>query len=92
MHNPHAINRCRKINIGRARPEKYNPVLRMKDGIVVKTYESTKFAKEDGFEESGVYQACIGKRKTYKGFVWMYLSDYETLVQYVKELSAKPPK
>ena len=86
MRNPHAVSKCCRINLGRKRPEKYNPVLRMKDGVVVKTYESTKFAKEDGFEESSVYQACTGKRKTYKGFVWMYLSDYEALVQYVKEL------
>ena len=87
MRNPHAINRCRRINLGRERPEKYNPVLCIKDGIVTKTYDSTKFAKQDGFKECGIYQACTGKRTTYKGYMWMYLSDYESLVQYIKDLN-----
>lgn len=81
-----------KVVYKRPRPEKYNPILCIKDGIVQKSYKSTKFAKEDGFDEAGVYQACTGKRKTYNGLVWMYLADYESLVQYIKELTTKPPK
>jgi hypothetical protein len=86
MRNPHAISKCRQINLGRERPEKFNPILRIKNGVVDKTYKSTKFTTADGFEVRSVYQACVGKRKTYKGYIWMYLSDYESLVQHIKEL------
>lgn len=91
MCNPIAKQRMKVVN-QRPHPEKYNPILCIKDGIVQKSYKSTKFAKEDGFNEASVYQACKGKMKTYKGLVWMYLSDYESLVHYIKELSTKPPK
>lgn len=92
MHNPYAIDRCRKVNIGRKHPEKYNPIVCLKDGVVVKNYQSTIFAEDDGFKSRCVYQACTGKRKTYKGYLWMYLSEYETLVQYIKELFGHPPR
>ena len=90
MANPVSRERVKKINIGRERPERYNPILAIKYGIVYKSYPSAKFASADGYDADSIYQTCVGRRKTYRGMIWMYLSDYESLVQYIKELSLKP--
>ena len=90
MLNPITRKRTSKQSSERSRPEKYRPVVAIKDGIVVKSYQSAKFAIKDGFSDASIYQACIGKRKTYRGMIWMYLSDYESLVQYIKELKLDP--
>ena len=52
MHNPISMKRVKKINIGRERPERYNPILAIKDGIVVKSYQSAKFAIKDGYNDA----------------------------------------
>jgi hypothetical protein len=84
--NPITLKKSSQSKINKPHPHNYNPVVGIRDGIVTYSYRSAKFAEVDGFSPDGIYQACKNKRKTYKGMIWMYLSDYERLVQYVKEL------
>lgn len=88
--NPISYKRNNESLRGKPRPHKYNPVIAIKDGIVTHSYKSAKFATSDGFNPDSIYQCCKSKRKTYRGMIWMYLSDYESLVQYFKELHSNP--
>lgn len=45
---------------------------------IVKVWESTKEAeRQGGFTNTAISNCCRGKRKTHKGYKWMYLSDYK---------------
>ena len=84
--NPISYKRNNESRRGKPRPCSYSPVVAIKEGIVVQSYKTAKLAIQDGYSPAGIYQSCKGKRKTYRGMIWMYLTDYETLVQYIKEL------
>lgn len=49
------------------------------DGELEKIYGSAIDTKKRGFNRSAVSGCCKGKRKTHKGYKWMYLSDYEAM-------------
>jgi len=87
--NPISYKRNNDSRKGKPHPQNYRAVVAIKEGIVIHSYKSAGFAAADGYNADSIYQACIGKRKTYRGLIWMYLSDYESLVQYVKELYSK---
>ena len=46
---------------------------------VIKVWGSVNEAGRQGFSQGNISECCNGKRKTHKGFRWMYLSDYEKL-------------
>ena len=77
MLNPMTRNFRRDMYIGIERPCIYKPVVAIKDGVVVKQYESIKSATKDGFTGCCISNCCSGRDKTHKGYSWMYLSDYE---------------
>ena len=88
MHNPLTVEHCRKLNLGRERPEQYKPVVAIKNGVVEKRYDSIKSAISDGFTNCGIINCCAGRYSLHYGYKWMYLSDYESLInQDVKEQS-----
>lgn len=60
--------------------KKHKPVVQIKDGTVIHIYESIRAATEHGFSLSCIIACCRGKNVSHRGFRWMYLSDYETLV------------
>jgi hypothetical protein len=47
------------------------------DGNLVKIYPSNRHAELEGFSRFAIYQVAHNKRKSHKGYKWMYLSDYE---------------
>ena len=49
-------------------------------GEYIKTYITIREAKKDGFIKNYIIKVCKGKREEYKGYKWMYLSDYELLI------------
>lgn len=49
---------------------KKEPVLKIKDGQILKRYDSAVDAHKDGFLKSGISTCASGKRKSYKGFQW----------------------
>lgn len=60
------------------------PVVRINphDSTDIKIYQSaTCAAKEDGFCQSSISATCLKKRPQYRGYLWMFLSDYEALNQ-----------
>ena len=87
--NPISYKRNNDSRKGKPRPSAYNPVIAIRDGIVVHAYKTAKHATQDGYDPASIYQNCKGLRKTYRGMIWMYLSDYEALVQYFKEHYSK---
>ena len=45
---------------------------------IVKVWESAREAdRHGGFDFKNISQCCNGKRKTHKGYKWMFLSDYK---------------
>ena len=45
---------------------------------IVKVWESsTEAGRQCGFDHGNISVCCKGKRKTHKGYKWMYLSDYK---------------
>ena len=80
MRNPNTIEHCRQLNIGRKRPKLYVPVVCLYPDGSTKHYESTVSTRKDGFNQTCVILCCQGKIQRHKGLKWMYLSDYETLI------------
>lgn len=59
-------------------------VVRLKNGQFIKEYKSIQQTKKDGFSRYSVSRCCEHIQKEYKGFEFMYLSDYETLTNMSK--------
>lgn len=59
------------------------PVVQLtKEGVFVRSYKSISeavFINE--FSSSSISDCCKGRLKTYKGFKWMYLEDYNKLIR-----------
>lgn len=56
---------------------------------VVRILSSMSEMESNGFNHSAIHKVCNNKLSQYKGYRWMYLSDYETLVSMSKN-SSKP--
>lgn len=86
MHNELTRVVHQKAMQGRKIPSLHKPVVMIKNDEVVRTYGSLSEASADGYNISAIISVCKGKRHTHKGCKWMYLSDYESLInQEVKE-------
>lgn len=46
----------------------------------IKIYQSRDETKKDGFIPSAVSQVCLGRYAQHKGFKWIDLADYESLI------------
>lgn len=47
----------------------------------IKIYKSPTFAKQtEGYNQGHISAVCLGKREYHKGYKWLYLSDYENLI------------
>lgn len=84
MLNPLSTPFYRKINLGRKRPYAYRPVVGIKDDIVVYRFDKLTDCVKYGFNYTSVSSCCNGRRKTCGGVTFMYLSDYETLINMSK--------
>jgi hypothetical protein len=51
--------------------------INIKDNSIVKIYDAIKFSEKDGFGATHIAECCSGKRKTHKGFKWMYYEEYQ---------------
>nr|DAM53411.1 MAG TPA: homing endonuclease [Caudoviricetes sp.] len=59
---------------------KSKPVVRIdpQNPNCIKIYESPMFAKKsEGYNQGHISAVCLGKRNHHKGYIWVYLSDYE---------------
>lgn len=50
------------------------------NGDLVRIFPSMTDASLNGFQHSAIHRVIHNKLKTHRGFKWMYLSDYENLV------------
>jgi len=78
--NPISRNRNSKNKKGKRAEWTCRSVVCLKNGTPIKTYYAIRDAFEDGHIEQCISRVCRGLRKTYHGYEWMYLSDYENLV------------
>lgn len=55
--------------------------INLNDNSDIKLYNTVSETKKDGFNPSQVSAVCLGNRKSHNGFVFYYLSEYETLIK-----------
>jgi len=84
MRNPLTRQHISKLKKGRDVPSLYKPIVSLKDNILCKIYPSFKSLASDGHYSRSVYAVCTGRKNSYHGYQWMYLSDYESLVSMSK--------
>ena len=88
QNNPITKKRMSDAKIGVENAHLMKPVVRLLNGTAIKTYKSLSQAvKEDGFRQSGISAVLAGIYKTSGGYEWMYLSDYESLINKSKNES-----
>lgn len=52
------------------------PVLQLKNGVIVKEYNSiNEAAKINGFSPIAICKVCKGERKNHKGYMWRYKNE-----------------
>lgn len=56
------------------------PIVCLKDGALIKEYDSIVSATQDGFRNTSISHCLKGSIKTHKGFQWMRLKDYEASI------------
>lgn len=49
------------------------------DSTFINEYDNIRMLDELVFHNSAIVMCCKGKRKTYKGYKWMYKEDYYNL-------------
>lgn len=59
-------------------------IAQIKSGQLFRVFDSMQEAELLGYHHSAISRVCSGKLPLYKGFKWMYLSDYENLVSMSK--------
>lgn len=79
MNNPVTKQRLSKVLKGR-HTSKAIPIVQLKDGKLVNTFRCAYEARKYGFCYSCICACCRGDKPQYKGFQWLYLSKYQTLV------------
>ena len=52
-------------------------------GELIREWESTHECGRNGFCQVSVVKCCNGKRKSHKGFLWMYADDYKEKFGYL---------
>ena len=60
--------------------EKRIPIVQLREGELVKKYNSIHEAWLSGFTRASIQAVLKGKLHKHRGFEWMYLSDYESQV------------
>lgn len=81
MQNSNTVAHLSKINLGKSMPTLHKPIVQLKDNIYIRTFDSiTSAAQTLNCSMGAITNVCQGKLKTHHGFQWMYLSDYESLI------------
>ena len=89
-HNPISKMRQAEAHNGKIITSNRKKVVQLKDGILIKTFDAVSEVEKDGFKHSCVSRVCNHQFSQHKGYVWMYLSDYESLVSMSKNSETNP--
>lgn len=87
MNNMNPISRKRQSesHLGKIQSKNVRKaIVQLKNNTVIKIFDSMTEAENSGFQHSCISLTCRGKAAHHKGFQWMFLSDYETLVDMSK--------
>lgn len=91
MRNSNTTAHLSSIKTGKPVPALYKPVVQLKDDEVIEIFDSINSACEKlGCFKGAITSVCQGKLKTHHGFQWMYLSDYESLINKSKNSLPTP--
>ena len=55
-------------------------IVQIKNNEVIRVCDSSRQFSQYGFSQSAIIQCCLKRKTRHKGFTFMYLSDYETLI------------
>lgn len=78
--NPITRQKSSANRIGKSIPKLQKPIVQLLNGVVIQTYPSIKSAQDFGFNKSTISQCCNKVRASHKGYQWIFLSDYENLI------------
>jgi hypothetical protein len=88
--NPIAIQRESNSHMGKMNAAQNKTVVQLQNERLVKVYRSIADVEKEGFIRTCVSRVCSGKLSQHKGFQWMYLSDYESLINKSKNSLPAP--
>lgn len=90
MMNP--ITRIRNSNARKGKTtSNARPIIQIKDGVVINTFQSVaEAANKYNLSTGTLCDCCKNQNHTYKGYNWMYLSDYEALTNKSKNAISNP--
>jgi hypothetical protein len=90
--NPNTLNKMSKSHKKRVfeKRMRHSSVvgININDYNDVRTYFSMTDAKNDGFNPNGISKCCLKRINQHHGFKWMYLNEYETLINKSKNKSS----
>ena len=82
--NPFTKKNASKARLGKPIVRLQKPIVQLLNGVVVDRFPCIKAASEKGFDKNQISLCCNKLRMTHKGYEWMFLSDYETLINISK--------
>lgn len=81
MNNPITRRRNSESHIGKFNNARSKKIVQLRNGEIINVFNSIRESVRCGFSERSVGKCCRGKQYEYKGFQWIYLSDYEALIK-----------
>ena len=86
--NPITSKKKSATRTGKECPKLFVPIVAIDEEKNVIHFKSFKEAEQYGFDKSNIHKVLKGEYNQHKGYRWMYLSDYNSLInQDVNELS-----
>lgn len=91
MQNSNTVAHLSSVKLGKPMPILRKSIVQLKDSTYIRTFDSIKSAAQTlKCSKGAIVNVCQGKLKTHHGFQWMYLSDYESLVNKSKNSLSTP--
>lgn len=78
--NPFTLSKNREIRLGKPIPNLQKPIVQLLNGELINTFPSIKSTTLLGFNKNTISLCCNNRRHSHKGYQWMFLSDYENLI------------
>lgn len=87
QNNPITKQRMSQAKKGKYGSNRSRPIVQLLNGIFINNFASASEAGRNGFNENCINNCCNKKAKSHKGFQWVFLSDYESLINKSKNES-----
>lgn len=78
--NSITLSKSREVRLGKPIPKLQKPIVQLLNGSLINVFPSIKSTTQLGFNKSTISQCCNNVRSSHKGYQWMFLSDYENLI------------